>query len=76
MEGYMTERAKKILDRINRVIETSDHRHKAFAERYISLANRQLHKEKDIWGVMGASQALLAKWEKKFGVFMPRHTHI
>lgn len=72
----MTERSKKILDSVNRVIETSNHKHRDFAERYISLANIQLHKEKDIWPVIGASIALLKKWENKFGVFRPRSTHV
>ena len=72
----MTEKAKKILDSINRIIETSSVKHRKVVERYISLANRQLHKEQDVWVVIGASLALQAKFEKKFGPFTPRHLHI
>lgn len=71
----MTDKSKKILERMNSIIETSTLIHKAAAERYLSLANRQLHKDEDRYGIMDASYALKSKWEDKFGPFIPRSTH-
>lgn len=69
----MKKHIKELLDKISRMIDAADEQHKDCVERYISLANRQLHQEKDeFWGIAGASLALQRRWEDKFGVFIPR----
>lgn len=69
----MEKNVKELLDKISRMIDTADEEHRDCIERYISLANRQLHQEKDeVWGIVGASLALQRRWNDKFGVFIPR----
>lgn len=71
----MQKNVKELLDKISRMIDTSDEQHKDCVERYISLVNRRLHKETDMdafHGIYGASAVLQRKWEDKFGMFTPR----
>ena len=60
---------KSLCDRMARVIDTSEVKHRRVAARFISLANRRLHQSPDIWDVMGMSFGIRDRWKNKFGAF-------
>lgn len=69
----MKAETKRLLEIIERVIETTEIRQKNVAERYISLINKRLHEDKkNFYEILGASLALEDKWRDKFGEFIPR----
>ncbi len=62
-----------ILDKAVRLIQTSKPAHKKVIERWIYLANRELHKKKyseDIFRIAGASMAVKLAFIEKFGSFV------
>ncbi len=64
----MNKKTRKLLDRMARLINTSKKEQKEIVERYISLCNRELHKnKKDVWGIAGASAAIRRGFCDKFG---------
>ncbi len=68
-----------ILDKAVRVIKTSKPAHKKIAERWICLANRELHKKKyskDIFRIAGASTTVKHGFIEKFGSFIIREESI
>ncbi len=67
----MAPASRLILDKAVRMIETSDPKHKASLDRWLSLANAHLHKDAS-WSVIGASMALQERYTEKFGQFTPR----
>ena len=70
----MEKHIKELLDKVNRMIETTDEQHKDCVERYITLVNKRLNQEKEeIRGIHGASAILQRRWEDKFGTFVPRY---
>jgi len=76
MIDEMNKETKELLDRMKRVIDSSEKKHKQVANRYLCLANRKIRGDMDrgkfkghLWGVIGASMGLEKRWEAKFGIF-------
>ena len=45
--------------------------------RYLSLANKQLHRDKqNVWTIIGASAEIRRLYESKYGYFVPRSAPI
>ena len=73
------EDAMALLLKMKRLIDTSSLEDRTIVERYLSLANRQLHTFKDanyIFSVVGASMGLKCRFESKFGDFNCRENRI
>lgn len=72
----MEKKTEQLLCRMKRLVEGSEQCHQEVVERYLSLANRQLNtavkKEKDVWGIIGASCGIKHLFKEKFGYFSAR----
>ena len=66
---------KALHDKVSRLIESSELKHKAIVERYISLYNRKCNAltGDELWDAILIGELLKARFEKKFGEFIPRH---
>lgn len=65
-----------ILDKMNKIINTSNIVHKEVVTRYLCLGNKLLNNMEqypddfDIWSIAGASTAIKQNYEAKFGTFL------
>jgi len=76
------EDAMTLFEKMKRLIDTSSIEDKKIVERYLSLANREIHTYSDIknpcnmFGIVGASMGLKCRFESKFGDFIWRENGI
>lgn len=72
-ESLMCVRDQVILNKMKAVVESAGVNHQAQVERFLSLANKELHDNSDdVWYVAGASLGIKQMFVEKFGIFAPR----